>query len=42
LIRGIAPDAAASAGGDVPLFFIAAAFIQALAILCFLIGRRSR
>ncbi len=42
LMRGMAPDAAASAGGDVPLFFIAAAFIQALAILCFLIGRRRR
>jgi MFS family permease len=42
LIRSMAPDAPANAGGDVPLFFIAAASIQALAILCFLTGWRSR
>lgn len=42
LIRGMASDAAANGGGNVPLFFIAAASIQALAILCFLVGRRSR
>jgi hypothetical protein len=38
----MASDAAAGVGGDVPLFFIAAAAIQALAILSFLVGRRAR
>ncbi len=40
LIREFAPRGAGADVGDVPLFFLAAAILQALAIVAFLLGRR--
>ncbi len=42
LIREFAPRGAGADVGDVPLFFVVAAILQALAIVAFLLGRRTR
>jgi hypothetical protein len=42
LIRSLSAAGASAADGQAPLFFIAAAAIQALAMCCFLMGRRGK
>ena len=42
LIRSLSSVGTPAADGQAPLFFIAAAAIQALAICCFVIGRREK